>query len=113
VDLIRTASGDTVHHSDPAPLARMFAAGVAADLLEMMQAVVARGTGTAAAVDGLIVSGKTGTAEGSGGPHAWFIGVAGTEHPEIAIAVVVESGGSGGRVAAPIAATVLRAWRDL
>jgi len=112
VDSIRTASGDTVHHSDPAPLARMFAAGVAADLLEMMQAVVARGTGTAAGVEGLIVSGKTGTSEGSGGPHAWFIGVADDAGHKLAIAVVVESGGSGGRVAAPIAAKVLRAWRD-
>jgi peptidoglycan glycosyltransferase len=113
VDSIRTASGDTVRSTEPAVLAHMFAGGVAADLLEMMQVVVARGTGTAARVEGLTVSGKTGTAEGSGGPHGWFIGVAGTDRPEIAIAVVVESGGSGGRVAAPIAAAVLRAWLDL
>jgi peptidoglycan glycosyltransferase len=90
----------------------MFDGGGAADLLAMMGAVVAGGTGTAAQVDGLTVAGKTGTAEGSGGPHAWFIGVAGREHPEIAIAVVVEGAGSGGRVAAPIARRVFEAWRD-
>lgn len=113
VDSIRSASGEVVRRTAPTPLSRMFAAGVAGDLLEMMRAVVTGGTGTAAAVDGLTVSGKTGTAEGSGGPHAWFIGVAGVDQPEIAIVVVVEAGGSGGRVAAPIAAAVLKAWRDL
>ncbi|MBI5156992.1 MAG: penicillin-binding protein 2 [Acidimicrobiia bacterium] len=109
---IATASGESVSSAHPAALARMFDAAVAADLLAMMEAVVAGGTGTAARVDGLTVAGKTGTAEGSGGPHAWFIGVAGAEHPEIAIAVVVEGAGSGGRVAAPIAAAVITAWRD-
>jgi len=112
VDAIVTSSGDAVRRTEPSPLARMFDTSVAADLRTMMEAVVASGTGTAARVDGLIVAGKTGTAEGSGGPHAWFIGVAGVDRPEIAVAVVVESGGAGGRVAAPIAAEVLRAWRD-
>jgi peptidoglycan glycosyltransferase len=59
------------------------------------------------------VAGKTGTAEGSGGPHAWFIGVAGEDAPEVAIAVLVESSGSGGRVAAPIARRVFEAWLEL
>jgi len=113
VGTITTASGDTVRRAQPEALARMFDSAVSGDLLAMMEAVVAGGTGTAARVDGLTVAGKTGTAEGSGGPHAWFIGVAGAEHPEIAIAVVVEAAGSGGRVAAPIAASVITAWRDL
>jgi len=113
VDRIATADGDTVHSTAPAPLARLFAEGVAADLYEMMRGVITSGTGGGAAVDGLVVAGKTGTAEGSGGPHAWFIGVAGEDHPEIAIAVLVESAGSGGRVAAPIARRVFEAWRDL
>ena len=113
VDAVTTPSGDMVRSADPAALARMFDSGIAADLLTMMEAVVATGTGTAAQVDGLTVAGKTGTAEGSGGPHAWFIAVAGHDHPEIAIAVVVEGAGSGGRVAAPLARQVLEAWRDL
>ncbi|MEK7252545.1 MAG: penicillin-binding transpeptidase domain-containing protein [Actinomycetota bacterium] len=113
VGAILTPSGDVIAQTEPAPFTRMFSSAVAADLRTMMTEVVTRGTGTAAQVDGLIVSGKTGTAEGSGGPHAWFIGIAGHDNPEIAIAVVVESGGSGGRVAAPIAAEVLKMWRDL
>ncbi len=76
----------------------------------MMVEVVARGTGRPAALKGVQVAGKTGTAEGGGGPHAWFIGFAPADDPVIAIAVVVEGGGSGGRVAAPIAAAVIAAY---
>jgi penicillin-binding protein A len=91
-------------------------AAIASMMLDMMEQVVLRGTGTAAAVPGTRVAGKTGTAEGGGGPHAWFIGVAPVEAPTIAVAVVVESGGpgtTGGRTAAPIAARVITAWTNL
>ena len=67
------------------------------------------GTGTAAAVAGQPIAGKTGTAEfGTDTPprtHAWFIGF----RDDLAFAVVVEGGGVGGRVAAPIAHTFLAA----
>lgn len=112
VAAITDPSGDPLRTSLPEPLTRMFSPATARALLAMMEEVVAGGTGTAAAVEGLVVAGKTGTAEGSGGPHAWFVGLAGSERPEVAIAVVVEGGGSGGRVAAPIARAVLAAWRD-
>jgi cell division protein FtsI/penicillin-binding protein 2 len=67
-------------------------------------------TGGTAAPAGLPagVGGKTGTAEfGAGNPlptHAWFIGFRG----DLAFAVVVDGGGVGGRVAAPVAARFLR-----
>jgi peptidoglycan glycosyltransferase len=111
VDHRATGSGRIYDRTDPRAIARMFAADHAAALLEMMTAVVERGTGTAARMEGIAVAGKTGTAEGSGGPHAWFIAVAPADDPRIAIAVVVEGAGSGGRVAAPIAARVLAAWQ--
>ena len=70
---------------------------------QLMRAVVVSGTGTAANVNaGGPVYGKTGTAEfGPGNPpatHAWFIGFRG----DVAFAVLVEGGGVGGQVAAPI-----------
>jgi cell division protein FtsI/penicillin-binding protein 2 len=83
--------------------------GVARQLRTLMAAVIGHGTGTGARVPGHRVAGKTGTAEfGTADPprtHAWFLGFEG----ELAFAVLVEDGGVGGRVAAPIAARFLTA----
>ena len=84
----------------------------AATLRILMQEVVDDGTGAAASVDGLDVAGKTGTAETGrdGRNDAWFIGFAPASAPRYAFAVLVEdTAGTGGDVAAPIAASVLRA----
>ena len=78
-------------------------------LADLMREVVRTGTGASAAVAGQEIAGKTGTAEfGNADPpatHAWFIGFRGP----LAFAVLVEGGGVGGRVAAPIAARFLAA----
>jgi cell division protein FtsI/penicillin-binding protein 2 len=73
----------------------------------MMRLVVTDGTGTAAGIEGEQVYGKTGSAEWSETEptHAWFIGFWG----DLAFAVVVETGGAGGTVAAPIAAAFIEA----
>lgn len=92
----------------PAAAAQPLSPAVAASLRDLMAEVVRTGTGTAAAVPGQQVAGKTGTAEVGADPnetHAWFIGFRGN----LAFAVVVEKGGVGGRVAAPIAAKFLSA----
>lgn len=74
----------------------------------MMETVVAEGTGTRAYIKGIRVAGKTGTAENAQGqPHAWFIGFAPANNPEVAIAVIVENAGAGGAMAAPIARQVI------
>ncbi len=68
-----------------------------------------KGTGSAARIPGADVCGKTGTAQNPHGEdHAWFIGFAPRQEPRIALAVVVENGGSGGAVAAPIAGRIFR-----
>jgi cell division protein FtsI/penicillin-binding protein 2 len=78
-------------------------------LADLMRRVVQQGSGTAAAVPGADVGGKTGTAEyGEGDPpptHAWFVGFRGNH----AVALVIEDGGVGGRDAAPVAQRILAA----
>ena len=68
----------------------------AATMKQFMLQVVQRGTGTAAQIPGIQVAGKTGTAETNPGenPHAWFIAFAPADHPQYAIAVLVEHGRS-------------------
>jgi hypothetical protein len=90
------------------PEARPLNPAVAANLRDMMGAVVTSGTAATANLPAG-TAGKTGTAEygtGDNPPtHAWFIGYRG----DLAFAVVVEGGGIGGEVAAPLAGTFLRA----
>ncbi|QRV02263.1 penicillin-binding protein [Arcanobacterium phocisimile] len=77
----------------------------AAILRSMMIGVVNNGTGTKAGLSNVQIAGKTGTAETGkeGGDHSWFVGFDAVDQPRIALAVVVEEGGSGSQVAAPIA----------
>lgn len=80
-------------------------------LRQALEAVVERGTGQAARVDGLRVAGKTGSAETPRGrPHAWFAGYAPAQDPRIVVVVLVEHGYRGGLSAAPIAKAVLSRW---
>jgi peptidoglycan glycosyltransferase len=103
--------------AEPQVLSRPLDAPVADQLTGMMVRVVQSGTGTAAQIPGVTVAGKTGTAQhGTGAaPHAWFIAFAPAEDPVVAVAVLVEDGGNlsqeatGGKVAAPIARSVIEA----
>ncbi|MCI0393900.1 MAG: penicillin-binding protein 2 [Chloroflexi bacterium] len=73
----------------------------------MMITAVRSGSGVRAAVQGLTIGGKTGTAEVEGQPpHAWFIGFAHDGTRTVVITVIVEHGGEGADVAAPIFAQV-------
>jgi peptidoglycan glycosyltransferase len=85
----------------------------AEQLTAMMSRVVEEGTGTAAALSGITVAGKTGTAEVGANrefTQPWFICFAPVEDPRLAVAVTVErTQGQGGTVAAPIAKSVLEA----
>ena len=103
--------------ADPDVLTRAVDEDVAEQLTEMMELVVSDGSGVRAQIDGVRVAGKTGTAQHAEGrpPHAWFIGFAPADDPQVAVAVVVEDGGSfgseatGGAVSAPIARRVMSA----
>ncbi len=71
------------------------------------------GTGRSAQIPGVIVAGKTGTAQNPHGKsHAWFICFAPFENPKIALVVLVENAGWGGSIAAPIAKQLLQYYLD-
>ncbi len=97
----------TVSHEVP------FSEGTFSFLHEAMVNVVEaqNGTGKLARVPGIEVGGKTGTAQNPhGDDHAWFVAFAPAENPEIVVAVLIEHGGGGGAIAAPIAGEVIRAY---
>ena len=107
-----------IERSEPEELSEAVTPEVAAQLTEMMEAVVENGSGEPAQVDGVRVAGKTGTAETDGvsRAHAWFTGFAPADDPQIAVAVVVENGGDpnseargGGAVGGPIAKAMIEA----
>jgi peptidoglycan glycosyltransferase len=101
--------GRTVEKVEPTEAAQVISRQTARDLTAIMKQVVREGTGTAAALEGVEVAGKTGTAElnNSGLNQPWFICFT----PEVAVAVTLErfQGGTGGVDAAPIAKAVLEA----
>jgi len=108
---VRDRSGDIVKLGRPDRRDDAIRTDVAAEVSAMMRNVVKVGTGTGAAIAGVEVAGKTGTAEisASAGNMAWFIGFAPAENPRVVVAVRIENTSqTGGSVAAPIAGTVLR-----
>jgi peptidoglycan glycosyltransferase len=109
-DRVVDKDGRVEERIEPEEDERVMSGETAEALADMMANVVREGTGTAAALSGIDVAGKTGTAEVDGGTanQAWFIAFAPVEEPQMAIAVTVErTSGQGGTVAAPIAKTVL------
>jgi peptidoglycan glycosyltransferase len=107
-----------LHKTDPRELSEAVSPQVAAQLTDLMVEVVEQGTGSNAQIGGIRVAGKTGTAQVGGGrnPHAWFVSFAPADDPQVAVAVVLENGGSdaqlevsGNQLAAPIARQVMEA----
>jgi penicillin-binding protein A len=110
VEKVVDPDGRTIDEPLPEEAERVMSEDSASALTEMMRNVVREGTGTAAALEGVEVAGKTGTAEidiEAGINNLWFVGFAG----KVAVAVVLErqTGGFGGTDAAPIAKAVLEA----
>ena len=103
--------GRVTDQLEPKVERRVISEETAAQLTAMMGNVVREGTGTAAALAGVDVAGKTGTAEVNVQQNInqpWFVGFAPEGDPQIAVAVTVErSAGTGGGVAAPIARDVM------
>ncbi|WP_329194528.1 penicillin-binding transpeptidase domain-containing protein [Streptomyces sp. NBC_01435] len=122
VDRTTTHSGSTVRRNGSHSYHQAMNPRTAMQLRKMMVDVVENGTGSNAAIEGVTVGGKTGTAQhgidNSGRPYAWFISWAQpprSAEPAVAVAVVVEDAAanradiSGGGSAAPIARSVMAA----
>ncbi|MEA2384349.1 MAG: penicillin-binding protein [Solirubrobacteraceae bacterium] len=111
-DRVVDRDGRTVDTIRPRAMSQVMSPQAAGEVADMMGKVVQEGTGTAAALQGISVGGKTGTAEVDrpcGPNQVWFIAFAPRHNPKVAIAATVEcSSGTGGDTAAPIAKQVMQ-----
>lgn len=110
---VLTNTGEEVKSIQSEQVGQVISADTANTMRDLMKSVVESGTGVNASVEGIDVAGKTGTADNeamgkNSVPHSWFIGFAPYEDPQIAVAVIVENGGQGGKLAASIASEVIR-----
>ncbi|MBA2630989.1 MAG: penicillin-binding protein 2 [Thermoleophilaceae bacterium] len=112
-DKVLRKDGRVKERAEPDLQAQVMKESTAKALTEMMGRVVDEGTGTAAALSGIRVAGKSGTAEVGANrefTQPWFIAFAPIDAPRIAVAVTLErTTGQGGTVAAPIARQVMEA----
>ncbi|MCX4747143.1 penicillin-binding transpeptidase domain-containing protein [Kitasatospora sp. NBC_01287] len=121
VDKLTKSDGSTVQLMRPKVYQQAMSPSVAGQVQQLMTDVVQNGTGTSAQLPGAVVGGKTGTAQhgvdNSGTPYAWFISWAkpagSAAVPPVAVAVVIADSDAtdvtGGRLAAPIARSVMQA----
>ena len=112
IDKIVNNSGDTVKETEKTEYKRLMTSNEAGILGKLMKNVVENGTASALNGRGYTVAGKTGSAEfdENGSSHSWFIGYSNVDNPDIAIAVIVENGGTGSEAAVPIAGDVFDAY---
>ena len=105
VDKIESSEGNLVKKTKQKEYTQLTSKKEARILTKYMEAVVEEGTAASLKGLGYSVAGKTGSAEydSTKSSHAWFWGFAPADDPEIAIAVIVESSGTGSEYAVPIA----------
>ncbi len=118
VDGLRAADG-SVDRVEPSLWRQVLDRGRAESIARAMRAAVEGRLGRPyagkAKIPGVPTAGKSGTAElgGSGRPDSWFIGFAPAGDPTIAVAVIVEGGGTGSEAAVPLGGQLMGAWLDL
>ena len=109
---VRTNLGIVTRTLSPAVFRRVMQPKIAEKLASYMYEAVQRGTATRAAIPGYTVCGKTGSAETSDdkrkATNAWYVGFVYDDENPYAIAIVIEEGGAGGSIAAPLAAKILK-----
>ncbi|GAA3669983.1 penicillin-binding transpeptidase domain-containing protein [Nocardioides ginsengisoli] len=125
VDQVQTAGFDVLRSTDPEELnPSAISAQTAREMTDLLVSVVDNGTASPAAIPGVKVAGKTGTAQrtstrcSAGGkpPYAWFVSFAPAENAQVAVAVMIQEAPdkacdeiAGGQLGGPIAKAVMEA----
>ncbi len=112
IDHVENVNGEVVKQFLPEGYGSVMTAEEARLLTGMLELVVTEGTGSQVRTERYRVAGKTGSAEFGTGKetHAWFTGFAPADKPKLAVTVLVEEGGSGGKAAAPVARQIFDAY---
>lgn len=112
IERVENHSGTILREEEPESYKRLMSQQEASALEGLMVQVVNSGTASALSGRGYTAAGKTGSAEFDeyGNSHSWFIGYSNVENPDLAIAVIVENGGTGSQAAVPIAQQVFDAY---
>jgi peptidoglycan glycosyltransferase len=118
VDQVQTSTSDPVYSTEPEVLSNAVSPSTASELTKLLVSTVSNGTARPAAIPGVEVAGKTGTAQ-SGiddvPPYAWFVSFAPATNAKVAVAVMIESADiprgdiAGGTWGGPIARKVMEA----
>lgn len=118
VDEVQSPELDVLDKTEPSELSSAVSSSTASELTKLLVATVDSGTASPAAMPGIRVAGKTGTAQsGQDGvaPYAWFISFAPAENPQVAVAVMIQKADiprgeiAGGQLGGPIARAVMDA----
>lgn len=118
VDEVQSAEYDVLEKTDDSDLSQAISSSTASDLTALLVETVENGTASPAAIGGITVAGKTGTAQSGQddvAPYAWFVSFAPAEDPQVAVAVMIESADiprgeiAGGQLGGPIAKAVMEA----
>jgi penicillin-binding protein A len=117
VQQVTASDLSVVQQTQPQQLSQPISSTIAGYEKQMMVAVVQQPEGTGYAFNannenGLVIAGKTGTAQNglSANPDAVFTAFAPADNPKIAVGVMIEGGGYGAAAAAPIAVAVIKAY---
>lgn len=112
IDQVVNNTGEHVSTTQPEAYKRIMTKNEATMLGELMKDVVEYGTASALSGQGYTAAGKTGSAEYDeyGSSHSWFVGYSNVDDPDLAVAVIVEGGGTGSEAAVPIASQIFNAY---
>ncbi len=118
VDEEQSADLDVLDKTDPQELSKAVSSTTASEVTKLMVSTVENGTASPAAIPGIQVAGKTGTAQTgqtAKSPYAWFISFAPADNPQVAVAVMIQNADiprseiAGGLLGGPIAKAVMEA----